>query len=81
MGPLGITLILFGSVMVSLLAGIPIAIALGGVGVLMIYLFWGTNALATLAMNGFSVTSSFEFMAIPLFIFMANMLQSLRDCR
>ena len=74
MGPLGITLILFGSVMVSLLAGIPIAIALGGIGVLMIYLFWGPNALATLAMNGFSVTSSFEFMAIPLFIFMANML-------
>src|SRR5690606_17009070 len=53
----------------------PIAIALGGLTVGMIYGFWSPNALTMLPIKAFSSASSFEFLGIPLFIFMAAMLQ------
>ncbi|HEX7076613.1 MAG TPA: TRAP transporter large permease subunit [Hyphomicrobiaceae bacterium] len=55
--------------------GVPIAIALGGLTVAMIYGFWSPNALTMLPIKAFSSASSFEFLGIPLFIFMAAMLQ------
>ncbi len=78
MSVLEITLILFGSMMATLILGIPIALALGGVSVIMIYFFWGESALSMIVLKGYSATSSVEFLAIPLFIFMANMLQHSR---
>jgi tripartite ATP-independent transporter DctM subunit len=55
--------------------GAPIAIALGGLTVGMIYGFWSPNALSMLPIKAFSSASSFEYLGIPLFIFMAAMLQ------
>lgn len=60
---------------VCLAVGVPIAIALGGLTVAMIYGFWSPNALTMLPIKAFSSASSFEYLGIPLFIFMAAMLQ------
>ena len=75
MDPVVITALLFGSMLVCLAIGTPIAIALGGLTVGMIYGFWSSNALSMLPIKAFSSASSFEYLGIPLFIFMAAMLQ------
>ncbi len=75
MDPVLITALLFGSMLLCLAIGVPIAIALGGLTVALIYGFWSPNALTMLPIKAFSSASSFEFLGIPLFIFMAAMLQ------
>ena len=65
----------FGAMFACLAVGVPIAFALGGLSAIFVFFFWGPNALSMMAMNGFGTTSSFEFLAIPLFVFMANMLE------
>lgn len=73
--PILATATLFGGMFLALLAGVPIAIALGGLSVILVFVFWGANAGSMLAMRAFGNTSSFEYVAIPLFIFMAGMLE------
>ena len=75
MDPFEITIILFASMMGALAIGVPIAIALGGVSVILIYFFWSERSLSMIVLKGYAATSSVEFLAIPLFLFMANMLQ------
>lgn len=75
MDPVFVTALLFGSMFLCLAIGAPIAIALGGLTVGMIYGFWSPNALSMLPIKAFSSASSFEYLGIPLFIFMAAMLQ------
>jgi len=75
MDPTFVTAVFFGSMLFALFAGIPIAIALGGTSAILVYLFWSERALSMLVIKAFGNTSSFEFIAIPLFVFMANMLQ------
>ncbi len=66
---------LFGGMFLALIAGVPIAIALGGLSVILVLVFWGANGMSMLALRAFGTTSSFEYVAIPLFIFMAGMLE------
>lgn len=73
--PVLVTSLLFGGMLVFLGIGVPIAFALGGTSIVMIYVFWSPMGLNMLPMRAFSVTSSVEYLAIPLFIFMASMLQ------
>ena len=75
MDPLGITALFFGSMLLALFAGVPIAIALGGTSAILVYFFWSERALTMLVIRAFGNTSGFEFVAIPLFILMANVLQ------
>ncbi len=75
MDPFTITTVFFGSMLLALFAGIPIAIALGGTSAILVYLFWSERALTMLVIKAFGNTASFEFVAIPLFVFMANVLQ------
>ena len=70
-----LSLIFFGSIFFCLAMGVPIAIALGGVSVILIYFYWGPNALSLVVLEAYGRTSSFEFLAVPLFMFMANMLE------
>ncbi|GLQ06799.1 TRAP transporter large permease [Sneathiella chinensis] len=76
--PLLVTPLLFGSMLFFLALGVPIAIALGGLSAAMIYFFWSPMALNMMPLRAFQNTSSFEYIAIPLFIFMATMLQKSR---
>ncbi|RAI02192.1 TRAP transporter permease DctM/Q [Acuticoccus sediminis] len=73
--PVLTTSILFGGMLVFLGIGVPIAFALGGFSIALIYLFWSPMALSMLPIRAFGTATSFEYVAIPLFIFMAAMLQ------
>jgi tripartite ATP-independent transporter DctM subunit len=76
--PVLTTSLLFGFMLLFLMLGVPIAIALGGISIGMIYFFWSPMALNMVPIRAFSTASSFEYVAIPLFIFMAAMLQRAR---
>ncbi|MCC2597014.1 TRAP transporter large permease subunit [Pusillimonas sp. MFBS29] len=73
--PVLVTTLLFGGMIFFLALGVPIAIGLAGISIAMIANFWSPMALSMVPMRAFSTTSSFEYMAIPLFVFMASMLQ------
>ncbi|WP_420394187.1 TRAP transporter large permease [Acuticoccus sp.] len=70
-----ITLILFGSFVVLMVAGVPLVFALGGSAVVGTYFLWGPNALYALGIQTFSSATSFVLLAIPMFIFMGSMLE------
>ena len=73
--PVLFTGIFFGTMFAALAIGVPISIALGGLSAILVYFFWGPSALAMLPLKAFGATTSFEYLAIPLFVFMANMLE------
>ena len=70
-----VNLLFFGSMILCLGIGVPISIALGGLSVILISQFMSVNALALLPIRAFGSASSFEFTAIPMFIFMASVLE------
>ena len=71
-----ITTLLFSSVLLLLFLGLPVAFALGGTAILFTILFWSPQALYVVATSAFGVMSNFLLIAVPLFIFMANVLQT-----
>jgi len=70
-----LTMLLFGSLIVAVLLGLPLAFALGGIGVVLTFFLWGPKGLFMLPLNTFRGLNSFMLVAVPLFIFMANMLE------
>lgn len=72
------SILLFGGMFFFLGLGVPIAFALGGLSVAMIYFFWSPAALSMIPMRAFATATSFEYLSIPMFIFMAAMLQKSR---
>ena len=74
-GPLEFSVIFFACLFLALGLGIPIAISLGGLSAILIWIFWGSNALSMMVLKTYGLTSSFELLAVPLFVFMANMLE------
>jgi tripartite ATP-independent transporter DctM subunit len=70
-----ITIILFIAMMLGLAAGVPIAFALGGIGVLCTIFMWGPQALFAIIARTFGQMQSFMLVAIPLFIFMGVVLE------
>ncbi len=75
LGPEWLTLILFGSLVVLLLAGLPLVFAIGGVATFFIILLWGPHALPILANRTYMAMDMFLLVAVPMFIFMGAMLQ------
>jgi len=67
-----IALIIFGLVFLVLLSGIPVAVGLGGVAIVVSYIFLGT--LGGLGYAAWNICSMFVLVAIPLFIFMGELL-------
>lgn len=70
-----ITLLLFGSFVLLMIAGVPLVFALGGSAVVGTYFLWGPNALYAIGIRTFSSSTSFVLLAIPMFIFMGSMLE------
>lgn len=70
-----LSVLLFGSLIVALIAGVPLCFALGGIGIIFTYFFWGPQAILMVPLNTFRGMNSFILIAAPLFIFMANMLE------
>ncbi len=70
-----LTVFLFGSLVVLLMAGLPLAFVTGGLGVLFLFLFGDLDLLNILPSRIFPFMTDYQLSAIPLFIFMAAMLE------
>ena len=68
-GTVGLIMLL--GFLVALLSGLPVAFALGTVAAICTFLFWGGPGVYSLAYQAFNVMNNFVLVAIPLFIFMA----------
>lgn len=70
-----LTWIMFGSLFVLLMAGLPLAFVAGGLGVVFIYLLGDAAMLNIIPSRIFPMMTNPDLAAIPLFIFMATMLE------
>ena len=70
-----LTWIMFGSLVVFLMAGLPLAFVTGGLGCVFIYLVGDSAMLNLLPARIFPMMKNSDLSAIPLFIFMAAMLE------
>jgi len=70
-----LTIIIVALVIFFLLLGLPVAFTLGGLAVLGALYVWGFKGLYMLASTAYAESTSFILIAVPLFIFMANILR------
>ncbi|RMD91918.1 MAG: TRAP transporter large permease subunit [Alphaproteobacteria bacterium] len=70
-----LTLIMFGSLVVLLMAGLPLAFVTGGLAVVFLYILGDARALNLVPSRIFPLMTNYQLSAIPLFIFMAAMLE------
>lgn len=70
-----ILLLMFGSLTVFMLTGLPIAFVLGGLSLLFTVTLWDPNAVIVLVLQIYDTMKSEALLAIPLFILMACILQ------
>ena len=70
-----LTLIMFGSLLVLLLAGLPLAFVTGGLACVFLFVLGDANALNIVPSRIFPLMTNYQLSAIPLFIFMAAMLE------
>ncbi len=71
-----VTAIMLGCVVFGgVLLGYPFAITVGAIALIMGYLLLGANAFNLIYMRIYDLTSSYIILAVPLFIFMGNMLE------
>ncbi len=71
----GLTLVMFGTLMVVLVAGLPLAFVTGGLGVAFLYLVGSQDMLNLMPSRIFPMMTNYQLSAIPLFIFMASVLE------
>ncbi len=69
------TILLFGCLLGLLALGLPLAFAFGGIAVIFSVVLWGPQALVLLPVNALEDSTSFILIAVPLFVFMANVLE------
>lgn len=70
-----LTVLMFGSLVVVLLAGLPMAFVTGGLASVFLFLFADTGMLNMLPSRIFPFMTDYQLSAIPLFIFMAAILE------
>ncbi len=70
-----LTLIMFGSLLVLLMAGLPLAFVTGGLACVFLFLLGDANTLNIVPSRIFPLMTDYQLSAIPLFIFMAAMLE------
>src|SRR4030067_3132673 len=71
-----VTILLFLSLTISLLIGVPIAFSLGGLSVIFGFFLWGPESLYLAVTSTLGTMDSFLLLAVPLFIFMGHILES-----
>ena len=69
------TIIMLAGVVFGVLLGYPIAIPVGALALIVGYLFFGDVVFKLLYMRVYSLVTNYVLLAIPLFIFMGNMLE------
>src|SRR5262245_42080234 len=70
-----LTFLMFGSLLVVLLAGLPMAFVTGGLACIFLFLFGDAAMLSMLPGRIFPFMTDYQLSAIPLFIFMAAVLE------
>lgn len=70
-----VTILLFGCLILGLLLGLPLAFSFGGVAIIFSLLLWGPNSLAIVSITAYEDVTNYILLAIPLFVFMANILE------
>ncbi len=70
-----LTLIMFGSLLVLLMAGLPLAFVTGGLAIVFLFILGDTDTLNIVPSRIFPLMTDYQLSAIPLFIFMAAMLE------
>jgi tripartite ATP-independent transporter DctM subunit len=70
-----VTVLLFGALLLCLLLGLPLAFSFGGVAVLFTVILWGPKALSIIALTAYQDATNYILLAVPLFVFMANILE------
>ncbi len=70
-----VTVLMFGGLIALLLAGVPIAFVCGAMSVITILLVLSPNAFFIVVSHVWTEMNEFSLAAIPLFIFMANILE------
>ena len=70
-----ITILIFGTMVVVMFMGLPVAFATGFVGVLFTAIFQGPEAVNIVPTRIFGLMTNYLLDAIPLFILMANILE------
>ncbi|MGP4843064.1 TRAP transporter large permease [Marinobacter sp. 1Y8] len=70
-----LTLLFFGSLLFFLVLGLPLTFVLGGVSVVFLYFTWGFDSFFMVASQIWSTMESFTLVAIPLFVYMAMILE------
>ena len=70
-----LTFLMFGALALLLMAGLPMAFVVGGLGVVFIYLVGGQTMVNIIPTRIFPLMANPDLAAIPLFIFMASMLE------
>jgi TRAP-type mannitol/chloroaromatic compound transport system permease large subunit len=74
--PIGwLTLLMFGSLLVLLMAGLPLAFVTGGLSCVFLFLLGDSHMLNMVPSRIFPLMTNYQLSAIPLFIFMAAMLE------
>ncbi|SDG46212.1 TRAP transporter, DctM subunit [Limimonas halophila] len=70
-----LSFLMFGALLVLLAAGMPLVFCTGSLGVVFIYLVGGQGMLNIIPTRIFPLMTNYQLSAIPLFIFMASMLE------
>ncbi|NQU72970.1 MAG: TRAP transporter large permease subunit, partial [Rhodospirillales bacterium] len=70
-----LTFFMFGGLAMLLMAGLPLAFVTGGLGCIFLFVFGDLSALNILPSRIFPFMTDYQLSAIPLFIFMAAMLE------
>ena len=70
-----LTLIMFGSLLALLMAGLPLAFVTGGLACIFLFVLGDERALNIVPSRIFPLMTNYQLSAIPLFIFMAAMLE------
>lgn len=78
MAPEVLAILMVGSLFVLILAGIPVAFAIGAAGMAFGLIGFGTDLFQLLPARIFGVATSYTLLAIPLFVFMGVLLEKSR---
>ena len=70
-----LTILMFGSMLLFLALGFPFAWVTGGLGVIFGFFLFGPNTFQLYILRIWDLMMNFGFVAIPLFVFMANVLR------
>lgn len=69
--------IMFSCLLISIVINVPVAFGAGIVGLISGYLLWGDKSLFIILTSTSNIMNSWVLVAVPLFVFMANMLDKL----